>query len=158
MGKVSSYKDTGLARRVRVRTPTVRPNLRNQQRVEVTIDVTVDCGKGSCMHCRASNLSRAGLMLSCDQQTVRQLIPNMLPPAPGNWIEVKTHFPVPVLPAQPVTVFAEGNIVHLRRISRDEFQVGIQFSEFEGNGFDYVDKYVARLLAEQKVLEAQTPE
>jgi hypothetical protein len=63
---------------------------------------------------------------------------------------VKTRFTVPVLPTQPVTVLADGNIVHMRRISRNEFQIGIQFSEFEGNGFDYVDRYVAKLLCDAR--------
>jgi len=55
-----------------------------------------------------------------------------------------------VVATQPVSIIADGNIVHMRRIARDEFQLGIQFAEFEGNGFDYVDRYVAKLLADSR--------
>lgn len=127
-----------------------KSNLRNQQRVGVATDITIEKADGCCLTCQVSNLSRSGVMIACDQETVKQLVPGMRAPSPGHWIEVKTRFTVPVLPAQPVTVLADGNIVHMRRIAKDEFQIGIQFSEFEGNGFDYVDRYVAKLLADSR--------
>ncbi|GHD54399.1 hypothetical protein SAMN05216429_101255 [Marinobacter persicus] len=149
MGKAASF-ETGLARRVRIKTPTVRPSLRNQQRVDVTIDVTLESPDGQCVVCKALNLSRAGVMLCCDKNTVQQLIPGMRPPAPGNWIDIKTRFPIPLSTRHPENVSADGHIIHMRRVSRDEFQIGVQFCEFEGNGFDYIDKFVSKLLAEQK--------
>ncbi|MBY6033520.1 PilZ domain-containing protein [Marinobacter daepoensis] len=129
-----------------------KPNLRNQQRVDVSTDITIEKTDGCCLTCQVSNLSRSGIMISCSQEMVRQLVPGLKTPAPGNWIGVTTRFSVPVIASQPVTVLADGNIVHMRRIARDEFQVGIQFCEFEGNGFDYVDRYVARLLSDARHL------
>jgi len=58
---------------------------------------------------------------------------------------VKAHFSVPLQPAQPIIV-AAGNIVHFRRIAQNQFQVGIQFEEFEGGGSACVDLYVRSLL------------
>jgi len=87
-------------------------------------------------------------MLSCNQDTVSQLIPRLKVPAPGSSTVVKARFSVPVVPTQPVSIVASGNIVHLRRMARDEFQLGIQFADFEDNGFDYVDRYVRKLLAD----------
>jgi len=113
-------------------------NLRNQQRVDVATDITIEKSDGCCLTCSVSNLSRTGVMISCNQETVKQLIPEQKAPAPGHWIAVKTRFSVPVVATQPVSIIADGNIVHMRRIARDEFQLGIQFAEFEGNGFDYV--------------------
>ncbi|MDI9244910.1 PilZ domain-containing protein [Marinobacter sp. CHS3-4] len=124
-----------------------KPNLRNQQRVDVATEVTVEKTDGSSLVCSVSNISRTGLMIACGQDEVRELIPNQQTPAPGAWIDVKASFSVPVVAAQPVIVVTHGHIVHMRRISRDEFQIGIQFADFEGNGFDYVDNYVSKLLA-----------
>lgn len=149
MGKATSF-DTTRARKIKMKPAAAKQNLRNQQRVDVSAEITVEKTDGCCLTCKVSNLSRSGVMISCDQNIVQQLIPGLRAPAPGHWIEVKTRFTVPVLPTQPVTVLADGNIVHMRRISRNEFQVGIQFSEFEGNGFDYVDQYVAKLLADAR--------
>ena len=149
MGKVASF-ETQPARRVRIKTPTVKPSLRNQQRVAVVTEITLECSDGQCVTCTASNLSRTGMTVCCDQQAVKQLIPNLHPPAPGNWIDVKARFSVPALPDESVTVHTDSHIVHMRRLSRNEFQIGIQFCEFQGNGYDYLDKYVARLLSEGK--------
>lgn len=130
-----------------------KTNLRLQQRVEVSSRIIIEKTDGHCLTCKISNLSRSGVMVDCGLDTVQQLLPGMHPPAPGSWIEVKTSFTVPVVPAQPVTVTAYGKIVHMRRMARNEFQVGIHFSEFEGNGFDYIDTYVARLLADFRQLQ-----
>ena len=124
-----------------------KPNLRNQQRVDVATEVTVEKADGSSLVCEVSNISRTGLMIVCGQDEASELIPGRQTPAPGTWIEVKAMFSVPVVASQPVSVIANGHIVHMRRISRDEFQIGIQFAEFDGNGFDYVDNYVSKLLS-----------
>ncbi|HET8849143.1 MAG TPA: PilZ domain-containing protein [Marinobacter sp.] len=153
MGKAASF-ETKRARKVIMKPFAAKPNLRNQQRVEVSTEITIEKTDGGCLTCRVSNMSRTGVMVACDKTTASKLVPGMRPPAPGKWISVKARFAVPVLPTQPVIILADGNIVHIRRIARDEFQIGIQFSEFEGNGFDYVDRYVSTLLADAKAASA----
>lgn len=130
-----------------MRASSSKPNLRNQQRVDVALEVVVSNPAGEELSCEAANLSRTGVMLRCDPSTVQTLLPGQAPPAPGQWIEVSTRFSVPVVATQKVSVRAVGHIVHLRRVSRNEFHLGVQFTEFEDNGFDYVDQYVSRLLA-----------
>jgi len=149
MGKVASF-ETRKAKRVRIKTPSTRPCLRHQQRVTVATDVTLERPDGQCVTCQASNISRSGVTISCDQEAVGQLIPGMRPPAPGNWLETKVRFSLPLPAGQPVTISTDAHIVHMRRVSRNEFELGIQFCEFEGNSFDDVDKYVARMLTEGK--------
>lgn len=146
MGKAASFR-TSHAQKVRFKPVTTKPNLREQQRVSVSMEATVDMQDGSSVTCRVANLSRAGLMLTCDLETVKTLIPSLRPPAPGRWIAIKIRFTVPVLPMQPVSVTADGHIVHMRRISRDEFHLGIQFAAFENNGYEHVDRYVSHLLS-----------
>ncbi|NMT65159.1 PilZ domain-containing protein [Marinobacter orientalis] len=124
-----------------------KPNLRNQQRVDVSTEVRIEKTDGSCFTCKISNISRTGIMILCDQEAIRALVPGQKTPAPGNWISVTTTFSVPVVAQQPVSVIAAGNIVHMRRIARDQFQIGIQFAEFDGNGFEYINNYVSKLLS-----------
>lgn len=125
----------------------VKANLRNQQRVDVATEVNIEKPDGSSLLCSVSNISRTGLMISCGQEEVRALIPGQQTPAPGTWLEVTASFSVPVVASQPVSVVAHGHLVHMRRISRNEFQIGVQFAEFDGNGFEYVDNYVSKLLS-----------
>lgn len=149
MGKAAAF-ETSHARRVTMKPVATKTNLRNQQRVDVSTDITIETADGTCLTCSVANLSRTGVMISCSQEAVRALIPGQKSPAPGNWITVKARFSVPVLAPQPVSVIADGNIVHMRRVARDEFHLGIQFAEFEGNGADYVDRYVSKLLADSR--------
>lgn len=131
-----------------MKAATAKPNLRNQQRVDIETDIVLQKPDGDQLTCKIANLSRTGVMVCCDQETAGQLVPRLKAPAPGNWITVKARLSVPVITAQPVCVVVNGSIVHLRRMARDEFQLGIQFADFEGNGFDYVDSYVRKLLSE----------
>ena len=130
-----------------MKSVVAKPNLRNQQRVDVATEVTVEKTDGSSLVCSVSNISRTGLMISCGQNQVQELVPDQKTPAPGAWLEVKASFSVPVVDSQPVMVIGHGHIVHMRRISRNEFQIGIQFFEFEDNGFEHVDQYVSKLLS-----------
>jgi len=130
-----------------MKSVVAKPNLRNQQRVDVATEVTVEKTDGSTLVCSVSNISRTGLMISCGQNQVRELVPDQKTPAPGAWLEVKASFSVPVVDSQPVMVIGHGHIVHMRRISRNEFQIGIQFFEFDDNGFEHVDQYVSKLLS-----------
>lgn len=143
----SSTSVNRVARRVAMKPASSKPNLRNQQRVDVELEVQLKSPAGEELNCRAANLSRAGLMISCDMEAVRKLLPNQTAPAPGKWVEITTRFAVPVVATQTVSVQAEGHIVHLRRVSRNEFHLGVHFTGFEGNGYEYLDQYVARLLS-----------
>lgn len=130
-----------------IKNIVAKPNLRNQQRVDVAIEVTVEKPDGSSLVCSVSNISRTGLMILCGRDKFKDLIPGQQTPAPGTWIEVKALFSVPVVDNEPVSVVAHGHIVHMRRISRNQYQIGIQFVEFDGNGFAQVDQYVRKLLS-----------
>ncbi|MBR9872274.1 MAG: PilZ domain-containing protein [Gammaproteobacteria bacterium] len=127
-----------------------KPNLRNQQRVDVSSAITLEKPDGCQFQCEIANLSRTGAMIECDAQTAKALIPNMVPPAPKNPVQLTARFQVPVIPAQPVTVVAESNVVHIRRIARDQFHIGLQFRSFEGNGFVYIDQYIGKLFDESR--------
>ncbi|WP_242634321.1 PilZ domain-containing protein [Marinobacter salicampi] len=123
-----------------------KPNLRDQQRVDASLEIAVSRPDGTTVKCQCTNISRAGMMVACDSKLVGDLVPGLRSPAPGEWVEVITRFSVPVVAAQNVQVAAEGLVVHLRRVSKDTFHIGIRFSRFEGNGHDYVSQFVSRQL------------
>ncbi|SDW41733.1 PilZ domain-containing protein [Marinobacter mobilis] len=145
--KEAAQRQPAMAGRVTMKPVPAKPNLREQQRVDVALEVCVKQSSGEELSCKAANLSRAGVMISCDSDTVQKLLPSKTSPAPGQWIQVSTRFAVPIVASQTVSVRAEGHIVHLRRVSRNEFHVGVHFTDFEDNGFDYLDQYVSRLLS-----------
>lgn len=128
-----------------MKSTSAHPNLRDQQRVDVTANIVIERPDGCQCSCITANLSRSGVMVSCDQSTVNKLTQGNRALAPGNRMPVKARFSVPGQPAQPMITVA-GNIVHFRRIAQNLFQVGIQFEGFEGGGSACVDRYVRSLL------------
>lgn len=124
-----------------------KPNLRQQQRVSTDIEVTVNHPNGMSVACKTANLSRAGMMVECDSERVQELIPDRQAVAPKDPVRLNIKFSVPVVAVQSVNIEARCDVVHIRRISRKVFQLGLQFTDFEGNGHDYVDQYVSRLLS-----------
>ncbi|ENO13346.2 PilZ domain-containing protein [Marinobacter nanhaiticus D15-8W] len=130
-----------------MKTMAGKPNLRQQQRVPTNLEVTVTHPDGTCITCKTANLSRAGMMVECDSARVQELVPDRLAVAPKDPIQLSIKFSVPVVSVQSVNVEAQCDVVHIRRISRQVFHLGLQFRFFEGNGHDYVDQYVSRLLS-----------
>lgn len=131
-----------------MKSTSAQPNLRNQQRVNVTADIVIERPDGCRCSCTTANLSRSGVMVCCDQSTAKLLAQGNRALAPGNPMPVKARFYVPAQLAQPI-IIAAGKIVHFRRIAQDRFQFGIQFEKFEGGGSACVDQYVRSLLNER---------
>ena len=143
--------DVESAKPMRVKPRTAEPNLRDQQRADVDLNVTLSRPGQPAIDCTICNLSRSGMLISCTSEVTETLIPGKRAPAPGDWIAVNARFEVPVLAQQSVQLNARCHIAHLRRMARNEFHLGIRFVDFDGRGFDYVDQYVHRLLAERNV-------
>ncbi|MEQ5834578.1 PilZ domain-containing protein [Marinobacter sp. NFXS9] len=125
-----------------------KPNLRQQQRISTRLSVTVTNEEGNSLTCQTANLSRAGMMVECESDRIDALISDRRTIAPKDPVALDVHFSVPVVTVQSVNVAARCHVVHLRRISRKLFHLGLQFSHFEGNGHDYVDQFVSRKLAD----------
>ncbi|MDG5499277.1 PilZ domain-containing protein [Marinobacter sp. BGYM27] len=121
-------------------------NLRQQQRVSTNIEVTVCNPNGNQLVCHTANLSRAGMLVECDSDHVRDILPGNSPIAPKKAVALDVKFAVPVVSVQSVNIEASCEIIHVRRVSKNRFQLGLQFTGFNGNGHDYVDQYVSRQL------------
>ena len=143
--------DVESAKPMRVKPRAAEPNLRDQQRADVNLNVTLNRPGQPAIECEICNLSRSGMMIRCTSKVTETLIPGKRAPAPGDWIDVTARFEVPVLSQQSVQLSARCHIAHLRRMAKDEFHLGIRFVDFDGRGFDYVDQYVHRLLADRMV-------
>jgi hypothetical protein len=123
-----------------------QPNLRQQQRVPTTLDVTVTGRAGESLDCHTANLSRAGMSIECDRKRINALASDRWILAPKSPAEVTVRLTVPIENVQSVTLEVVCNIIYIRRISHKVFHLGLQFVEFSGSGQEYVDQYVSRSL------------
>ena len=128
---------------------STKKNLRYYTRIPAQLEATVfkkdtkeDTKAGSGITMAIANLSRAGLMLSCDNTTLNQILPNTPSIIPRQPVQLTVEFAVPVVATQSVIIKTKCNVVYTRRISRDSFQVGIEFESVENNGYNYIDQYI----------------
>jgi hypothetical protein len=146
-GKNNHKKESSQPKRALMKTVSSKPNLRNQQRVEASLDVLLSRPDGTAITCRCTNLSRAGMTITCDNSIAKDLLPGQKPNAPGEWLEVAARFSLPLAGKASADIYSEGVVVYLRRVNRETFQIGIQFSRFEGECHDYVDQFVSQQLS-----------
>lgn len=123
----------------------MQTNLRYHNRITTQFSATMTSSDGKTLIGTIANLSRAGLMIECDRKTVEDLIPKNNPPAPKNPIQMKVAFDL-WLSDNRDTLFATCNIVHVRRKSREIYQVGIEFKEFPNDDYNKVELYVDQKL------------
>ena len=85
-------------------------------------------------------------MATCDPDMVNSLLPKGAVVGPRQAVRVQVQFQLPIINVQKVQIDAHCDIVYLRRVSRDKFQLGMSFTAFDDNGQDYIDQYIDRKL------------
>ncbi len=124
---------------------STKKNLRYYTRIPAQLEATVfkeGTKADNGITIAIANLSRAGLMLSCDNTTLDQILPNTPAIIPRQPVQLAVEFAIPVVATQSVIIKSKCNIIYTRRISRDSFQVGIEFESVEHNGYNYIDQYI----------------
>ena len=124
---------------------STKKNLRYYTRIKAQLEATVftvetKADKGITI--AITNLSRAGLMLSCNNATLNTILPNTPTIIPKRPLQITIEFAIPVIATQPVIIKTKCNVIYTRRISHDSFQIGIEFESVENNGYSYIDQYI----------------
>ena len=124
---------------------STKKNLRYYTRIPAKLEATVfkaDAKADSGITMAISNLSRAGLMLSCNNATLNEILPNTPSIIPRKPVQLTLEFAITVIATQSVMIKTKCNVIYTRRLSRDSFQVGIEFESVENNGYSYIDQYI----------------
>lgn len=129
-----------------VKPRSAGPNLRSQQRVPVELSAVLSTTNGEVFETQALNVSRAGMQIECDMACLTKVLPSRHSAAPGDSIEIDLEFSLPLFRSQPTAILARAEIIHVRRVARDRFRVGLQFAKVGGNGYLYLEQYVSSRL------------
>jgi len=124
---------------------STKKNLRHYTRIPAQLEATVfktETKADNSITIAIANLSRAGLMLACDNATLNEILPNTPAIIPRQPVQLTVEFAIPVVATQTVMIKTKCNVIYTRRISRDSFQVGIEFESVENNGYSYIDQYI----------------
>ena len=123
-------------------TGGTKKNLRHYTRIRAQLEANVLQDGDVSITADIANLSRAGMMLACNNTTLDKILPNTTPIIPRKPVQLDVEFTVPVVATQTVIVKTVCNVVYTRRLSRDSFQVGLEFNSVENNGYSYIDQYI----------------
>ncbi|MFD2229219.1 PilZ domain-containing protein [Alkalimarinus sediminis] len=123
-------------------TGSTKKNLRHYTRIRAQLEANVLKNDETLVTVNIANLSRAGMMFACDNAALNAMMPNTTAIIPRKPVQLTVQFTVPVVATQTVMIKALCNIVYTRRLSRDSFQVGLEFDSVENNGYSYIEQYI----------------
>lgn len=88
------------------------------------------------------NLSVGGVEISCDRWCADRILPSGHQAFPGQPIKAQLRLSLPAADGSNQPVEAAGEIVVSRRMSQNEYRVGIHFLRLDGDGEQLVAQYV----------------
>jgi len=92
-----------------------------------------------------SSISKSGLLLKCNKQSLETLLPKQPSLAPKQTVATEVAFGLP----EVGKVDAACEIVSVRRLSRDTFELQLNFSNPEQRAITAVEHFVERKLRSQ---------
>ncbi|MGA7801102.1 MAG: PilZ domain-containing protein [Gammaproteobacteria bacterium] len=90
---------------------------------------------------RVRNLSLGGIEFSCDRWTADELLPPGHQAFPGQPINVQVQFSISSGGAEQL-IEAHGEIIVSRRLSQNEYRVGMQFITLEGDAQTALEQHL----------------
>ncbi len=115
---------------------------RHYPRVATDLPLEVLTEGGETARGTICNLSMGGVEISCDRGCADRILPSGHQAFPGQPIRAQLRLQLPAADGAVTAVQASGEIVVSRRMSQDEFRVGIHFLNFDGDGEQAVERYV----------------
>jgi hypothetical protein len=94
---------------------------------------------------RMEGLARNGLMLHCDSKTLDNLFPRTSSISPKQSQTLDISFGL----AEVGKIEAQCEVISVRRLAKDTFELDLRFSEVNDRAIHVVDHYVERKLRQQ---------
>ncbi len=120
----------------------LRKNLRHYARVNAHFSAQLTTPTGLVRQADIENISRAGVMLSCNRETLETLQPTSHTPTPVESAQIELHFEVPVDAYHTETVSSTCKVIYVRRLARDRFQVGLSFGTLTHDNLQLITCYL----------------
>lgn len=128
-----------------VANPKTAAERRLYKRFETDSAVEIIAEDGSVHQARAMNISLAGMQLSCERDTVREIAPKGEKTTPDQSPIARMKFALPRAGGQS-EIEADCRVVLVRRISEREYQVHVRYEFFQGNGYNELEDFVDAML------------
>lgn len=103
-------------------------------------------------NCYLDRISRDGLTLNCDAQTLHRIMPNKANVAPNNPIILTTDFSL------SKKIQAKCRVVFARRLSKNQFIMELKFIDIDDGAMQHLDEYIEKNLNVSVNEKQNTPE
>lgn len=107
--------------------------------------VTIETEQNYTTKTDLESISRDGITVICNQLTLNQILPNAASVAPKQPVALPVSFTL----GQGERIKASCNVVAVRRLSKDTFQMVMRFREISEEHFELVDHYIESILNEK---------
>lgn len=112
------------------------------QRISTELPLELHTDDGESARAIIRNLSVGGLEISCDRWCADRILPSGHQAFPGQPISARLRWQLAGGDGADHAVEATGEIVVSRRLSQNEYRVGIHILGFKDDGERLVDQYV----------------
>jgi hypothetical protein len=121
---------------------------RRTQRYVVELPVDIVLQDGSVLPVIACNMSRKGLQFRCDSWVADEIEPRGIQNHPLDAICVKAVTDFPDMDKYKSRLYARCRIVVARRLSQEEYLVGLEFVDFENGSERLLERFMSRCEAQ----------
>jgi len=121
---------------------TPKRNLRHHLRVPAKMPATLETQTGTTLSADIANLSRTGLLLACDRETLESIHAKDTPFSPNRHVPLLVRFTLNSDITGNLTLNIQCGVVHVRRLSREQYHVGVEFKHLDENLVPVLEGYI----------------
>lgn len=121
----------------------MKRNLIYHTHIRLGKQITIETGQKNTAKTDLEAISRDGITINCDRSMLDQLLPNTASVIPKQPVSLSVSFN---LDGSSGKVKANCNVVAVRRLSRDTYQMVMRFQDISECHFERVDRYIENSL------------
>jgi len=115
---------------------------RSAHRYKVKLPVELILEDGTVIPVESIDISNKGLQFSCDSWIADEIEPRGIQNHPLDQIRLKAVTDFPGMEMHNSRLYARCRVVVARRLSQDEYLLGIEFTDFENGSEHLLDKFI----------------
>jgi c-di-GMP-binding flagellar brake protein YcgR len=115
---------------------------RSTHRYKVKLPVELILEDGTVLPVESIDISNTGLQFSCDSWVADEIEPRGIQTHPLDQIRLKVVIDFPGMEKYNSKLYARCRIIVARRLSQDEYLLGLQFKDFENGSERLLEKYI----------------
>jgi c-di-GMP-binding flagellar brake protein YcgR len=115
---------------------------RSTHRYKVKLPVELILEDGTVLPVESIDISNTGLQFSCDSWVADEIEPRGIQTHPLDQIRLKAVIDFPGMDKYNSKMYARCRIIVARRLSQDEYLLGLQFKDFENGSERLLEKFI----------------